>query len=330
MRNTTQDRSELPRPAAASTREERAATQIVLCAVTDDDHLQDVVATGRALERTGSFHARFVHVAAPAVRLRVPVGFAAGDASPAGTLPRGSSLDDLAEHARDAGQALLERAGIDANQVIVVVGEPVAELNRVAATHDAALIVVGSHRRGAFATALSGNVSHALARSGACPVLIARSRALPCGGGPVVCGIRVDDEHASETAIRAGELAVALDRPLILVYVLPGERLLPPAAGPALTPVVLRPSPGQRQHALDVLDAITELSERSIENVVVDGSSVAAELDGFAASRRADLLVVGCRGASLLRRTLEGSVSRDLIRDGQQPLVIVPPTLTCA
>ena len=212
----------------------------------------------------------------------------------------------------------------------MLVGEPAAEINRLAAAHDVALVVVGSHRKGAFTTALSGSVSHALARSGARPVLIARSRTVPCGGAPVVCGIRVDDEHATETAIRAGELAVALDCPLILVYVLPGERLLPPAAGPALTPVVLRPSPRQRQHALDVLDAISELSERSIENVVVDGSSVAAELDSFAASRRADLLVVGCRGAGFLRRTLEGSVSRDLIRNGQQPLVIVPPPVTCA
>ena len=123
MRTTPQDIRKRPRPTTAPTRKERAARQIILCAVRDDDHLQDVVATGRALERTGSFQVRFVHVAAPAVRLRVPVGFAAGDASPAGTLPLGSSLGELAEHARDAGLALLERAGIDANQAIVLVGE---------------------------------------------------------------------------------------------------------------------------------------------------------------------------------------------------------------
>ena len=190
MRNTTQDRKQRPRPTAAAARKERAAPQIVLCAVTDDDHLQDVVATGRALERTDSFQARFVHVAAPAVRLRVPLGFAAGDTSPGAAPPLGSSLDDLGDRARDAGLELLQRAGIEADQSIVVVGEPAAEINRLAAAHDAALVVVGSHRKGAFTTALSGSVSHALARSGACPVLIARGRAVPCGGAPVVCGIR--------------------------------------------------------------------------------------------------------------------------------------------
>jgi nucleotide-binding universal stress UspA family protein len=324
MTNTPQDRMARPQQAGGTARES-TAPRVVLCAVRDDDHLQDVVATGRALGRAG-FEALFVHVAAPAVRLRSPLGFAGAGGSPAaGTLPLGSGVDDLGDHAREAGIELLRRAGVDEDRSIVVVGEPVAELNRLAAAHDAALVVVGSHRRGPLTTALSASVSHRLSRHGACPLLVARSGALPGAGGPVVCGIRVGDEHTTETAIRAAELALALDRHLILVYVLPGERLLPAAAGPVLTPAVLRPSRRQRRHASDVLDAVSELSERAVENVVVDGSSIAAELDSFAASRRADLLVVGCRGAGVLRRTLEGSVSLDLIRSGRQPLVVIPP-----
>jgi len=327
MTNTTQDRRERPQEAGDTARERSRVPRVVLCAVTDDDHLQDVVATGRALQASGAFAARFVHVAAPAVHLRAPLGFAGVGGSPAaGPHPLGSSLDELGDHAREAGIELLQRAGVEEDGSIVVVGEPVAELNRLAAAHDAALVVVGSHRRGgALTTALGGSVSHRLSRTGACPVLVARGGALPGAGGPVVCGIRVGDEHATDAAIRAGELAVALGGRLILVYVLPGERLLPAAAGPALTPAVLRPSRRQRQHAREVLDAVSELSERSVDNVVVDGSSIAADLDSFAASRRADLLVVGCRGAGVLRRTLEGSVSRDLIRSGRQPLVVVPP-----
>lgn len=202
MNNTTQDRTKRPQRTGNTTRAESRAAQVVLCAVTDDDPLQDVVATGRALERTGRFQALFVHVATPTVRLRVPLGFAAAGGSPgASTLPLGSSLDDLGDHAREAGIDLLQRAGVEEDRPIVVVGEPVAEIDRLAAAHDAALVVVGSHRRGLVTTALSGSVSHALSRNGTCPVLIARSRALPCGGGPVVCGIRVDDDHATETAI---------------------------------------------------------------------------------------------------------------------------------
>ena len=299
---------------------------VVLCAVADDQHVQDVVATGRAIQRASGLRPLFVHVAAPAVRLRVPMGFAAGpDAPGEGTLPLNSSIDDLSEQAREAGLELLQRASIEEDESFVVAGDPVAEINRVARERDAALVVVGSHRRGAVASAVGGSVSRALARGGACPVLIASGSALPGAGGPVVCGIDAVDDRAVQPALRAGELALAMNRSLVLVHVVTGERLPPAAAGPVVTPVVLRPSARQKEHARCVVDAVGGLSEGAVENLVVEGDSVAAELDRVANDRRADLLVVGCRGAGVVRRALEGSVSLELLRNGRRPLVIVPP-----
>jgi len=325
MKNTTQGSNRRPKQPTRKTGASRTGSRVILCAVADDEHLQDVIATGRAMQRTGNFRALFVHVAAPAVRLRVPLGFAAGAGSPAeAALPLSGKVDDLSEQAHDAGVKLLQRAGGEEDESIVLAGDPVAEIKKLAAAHDAALVVVSSRRRGMLSNVLDSSVSGALSRRGPCPVLIARSNTPPCGSGPVVCGIDPADEHPIEPAVRAAELALAMDRRLILVHVLPGERLLPAEAGPVLTPILLTPSARQRQHAQRVLDAVSQLPERSLENVVVDGGSVAAELDRFAARRRAELLVVGCQGGGVVRRVLEGSVSLELLRNGQRPLVIVP------
>ena len=54
----------------------------------------------------------------------------------------------------------------------VAQGDPAEELVR--ASHDAELIVVGSHGRGAFAQLLMGSVSSKLTHHAACPVVVIR------------------------------------------------------------------------------------------------------------------------------------------------------------
>lgn len=301
--------------------------RIVLCAVADDDHLQNVVAAGRALALTASFRVLFVHVAAPAVRLRTPAGFAGEGGSHASELaPPSSNIGDLREQARRAGRDLVRGAGIAEEESIVAAGEPVVEINRLAVEHGAALVVVGSHGRGSISSALVSSVSRKLARDGACPVFVARSRVLPCQGGPVVCGIDVhdDDGHATGPAVHAARLARLMDRPLVLVHVLVADQRLRRAAETMLAPVALKPTQRQRSHGERVRDA-AGLPRQSLENIVLEGASVASALDRFAAGRRADLLVVGCRPRGIVERALEGGALTDLLRNGRQPLVIVPP-----
>ena len=55
-------------------------------------------------------------------------------------------------------------------------GDPVDEICRLAAEHDARLIVVGSHGWGAARRLLSGSVSTGLVHSAPCPVLVVRGR----------------------------------------------------------------------------------------------------------------------------------------------------------
>jgi nucleotide-binding universal stress UspA family protein len=78
---------------------------------------------------------------------------------------------------RGAEYALAPSVGIrgvpDTAPVLVVSGAPVEVLKRVAEEQDAALIAVGTSRRGRFARAVAfGSVSTSLAATASCPVLI--------------------------------------------------------------------------------------------------------------------------------------------------------------
>jgi nucleotide-binding universal stress UspA family protein len=304
----------------------RTVPPLILCAIADDDRLQDVVATGRALAASGAFHALFVHVTELAVAPPTALGFAAGSGSlSASPYPPAVSFDELVALSRDTGMRLLQGAGVEPEESVVLTGEPCAELNRLAEERDAALVVVGTCRHGAVASALLGSVSRALMRDGVRPVLIARSTLLPSLGGPVVCGVDLAGDCALRSVEPAAQLATAMKRPLVLVHVLTGE-LLAAATWPVAAKLTLEPTECERIKARRSLEALARrLPSDRVETVVVEGTSVSARLNAFAAARRADLLVVGCGGAGAWRRALEGSVSFDLLREGRRPLVVVPP-----
>ena len=301
--------------------------RVILCALGDDDRLQDVVATGRALSEAGRFRPLFVHVAAPPIRLPPPLGTTGGSSSNVrGADPLSGSFEELVEQGAEDGVRLLRGAGIVEDESIVVTGDAVAQLNRLAEERDAALVVVGAARHGTLSGTLLGSVPHALVRDGARPVLIARGNRLPALGGPVVCGVDASTgESARRTVAHAAGLASSMGRRLILVHVLSNPPL-PPGAGPVLTPVALEPTARERAAARRALEDLgRRLPAEAIETVVVSGTSVAACLDDVADERAADLLVVGRRARGPVRSAIGGSVSLELLRHARLPLVIVPP-----
>jgi hypothetical protein len=70
---------------------------------------------------------------------------------------------------RRAALDLLAGAGVDQEEALIAVGDPLSDISRLAAEHDAALVVVGSRRRGALSTPLLGSGARDLARSGVRP-----------------------------------------------------------------------------------------------------------------------------------------------------------------
>jgi len=300
---------------------------LVLCAIDADDRAADVLAAGRRLAATGAFAVVYVHVARVADPLPALHGHAL-DTAPvlAGALQESES-DAWVREAREEGLSLLREAGVDdEEETVVPVGEPVAELNRLADERDAALVVVGAPDRGTIGEALLGSVSRRLAREGCRPVLVARSERLPGSGGPVVCGVERDDDATRAAAATAVSLARALDAPLVFAHV-----VHPPAVAVAGAGVVFPPD-----HSSDVLRAEREAGEQLLadiatqagapdaERVLLDGPPVTA-LDRLACGRGADVLVVGCHGRGPIRAALAGAVDRELARSAGCPIVIVPP-----
>ena len=302
--------------------------QTILCAVTDDDRLQDVVASGRAIAACTGSRALFVHVAEPAVAWPAPLGYGGGAAAPGlPPDPLSGTFAEISQHAREAGRGLLADAGVSPDEAVVVSGHPVNELNRLAVEHDALLVVAGTHRRGLLARTVLGSTSRALARQGARPVLIARSTIVPSTGGPVICGVDTDAPDGSRAAEHAARLAAAMQRSLVLVHVVcPAPSAV--MAGPVGAPIAVAPTGLEKGKAERALKAVARrLDSADIETVVVTGRSPAARLDEFARGRRADLLIVGCSARGGVRAVLDGSTSLNLLRHGQRPLVVVPPTV---
>lgn len=139
----------------------------ILCAVTNDDLAESVVAAGRRLNVEGGYRVRYVHVADLPSRT-VPVYGA-----PPGSLGfPGYPRDLMVKEADEAGHALLDRLGLDSADAEVVLGDPVHELQRLADETRPELLVLGSRGLGAVRTALQGSVSLDLVRNGERPVLV--------------------------------------------------------------------------------------------------------------------------------------------------------------
>jgi nucleotide-binding universal stress UspA family protein len=78
-----------------------------------------------------------------------------------------------AEHVLEAAAERVRAAGRDAATELAM-GDPAAELCRIAAERGARLLALGSHGHGLLARALLGSVSTAVLHHAPCPVLVVR------------------------------------------------------------------------------------------------------------------------------------------------------------
>jgi nucleotide-binding universal stress UspA family protein len=294
-----------------------------LCAIADDDCLEDVVATGRVLAASGGLRPVFVHVAQCARLAPIPVGFGFGAGAAAAAT---AYVLDAPQQAREVSAALVETADLWDDPTILATGDPATELDRIGREHDAALVVAGTHGRGLIAGTLHSSISRSLARTGSRPVVLVRRGVALALGGPIVCGVDLATEHHARTAAHAARLAACTERPLVLVHVPPMEFASAGGDGPLLALMPLDPKTAERAEAQEALEALAaRLPIEDVECVVLEPAPIVARLDQFARGRNADFLVVGSRGAGVLRTAVQGSVSQALLRTAGRPLVVVPP-----
>jgi len=274
-------------------------TQIIV-GVDDSERAADAVALATALARTAGAELLIAH-AYPFEPLSSHVSLPVSERRP---LERAAGV---MERHLDAA------AGVPARIAPLPGGSPARQLQGLAEREGAAAIVIGSSHRGDVARVLAGTTAERLLHGAPCPVLVApRGYA---GGELQRILVGHDGEEAAQDAL---EVALAVPRHQVrLVRVL--ERgsiaLQPSMAGAWIPPADIEAA------ARDAFQAdFAELGD-AVQREFVVGDAV-SELVRRTAD--ADLAIVGSRGYGPLRSVLLGSVSAQLVRHAECPIMVVP------
>jgi nucleotide-binding universal stress UspA family protein len=240
---------------------------------------------------------------------------------------RRSSLDveavrGPAAKALEAARALAEEAA--AEYRTVPSGSPARGLAELAEQEDAATVVVGSHRGGAFGRVASGSTAERLLHGSGCPVAVAprgyRRRVTDKLRRVGVAFVDTPDGH--EAVRHAADLAARSGLPLTLFSVVTVHHtwFVPEAVRPEeeTIPVEVRKEYQEDlDRALAGLPDGVQATGELLYGEVVDELSVVGE-------RGVDLLFCGSRGYGPVRRVLLGTVSAALVRQAAVPVLVVP------
>jgi nucleotide-binding universal stress UspA family protein len=202
-------------------------------------------------------------------------------------------------------------------QITARVGPLASTIVAAAREIDASLIIMGLGRHRPVDRLLGNEVAAQVVRRSAIPVLAVPSDAKAALRRTVV---GVDFSRAS---IRAARAAVSLTTP-------PGHVWLAHVKAPLEIPSESYEGVSV-VYTQGVLSTFKKIQERleavdllEVRPVVLEGS-VADELLAFAASHRADLIVTGAHGRTLVERLLIGSVTTKMLRAAQCAVLVIPP-----
>ncbi len=217
--------------------------------------------------------------------------------------------------------ALAEAAGASVAGTHNRRGRPAEEITDLAGELGADLLVIGSRGLGAVKRLVMGSVSEGVVSLSPCPVLVMRGGERAWPPSRVVVGA-----DASEEARRAAELgaglagALGVEVALVTAYQNPvpltGGRTHAPGAGAERASEEAREALSRLATGLE--DTIGVRPER--QAVLGDSAAViqdAAEEDGPA------LVVVGSRGRGAVTRFALGSVSMNVLRAVEGPVLVV-------
>jgi nucleotide-binding universal stress UspA family protein len=245
--------------------------------------------------------------------------------------------EDQNAEARADMEAVVERLRGEglAARALVLEGDPVHEITRVAAELEAELIVMATHGRGALQRLAHGSVADGVSRHAATPVLLVRVRNMKdhdLADAPVRRLVVPHD--GSETAAEAVPVAVrharTLGVPVLLVRAVNPSGDVPmaftPAGGPdavsaAVYEEVLEDEEDAATASLDTVKAEIAGQGVTVTSEVMVGTAVAVIGELHAPG---DVVVMSSHGRSGIGRWLLGSVAEKLVREGTAPVIVVP------
>lgn len=234
-------------------------------------------------------------------------------------------LSIQAEQALDPVRRRLSDAGLTTDTAVVP-GRPPQVLVEKARRSRATLIVVGSRGLGQIASALVGSVSAKVVDNAPCPVLVARSRSIRR-----ILFATDGSRHAEAAEHVLAWLPIARQVPVRVVSVV--QVIRPLAVGIAPT-MHSRAYAAHAEHEVEARTAHTEIAASAVARLGNYGIDASAELrvgdpaaEVLAAGHAfgADLIVVGSRGQTGLRRLVLGSVARRVLHHSSASVLVVRP-----
>jgi nucleotide-binding universal stress UspA family protein len=247
-------------------------------------------------------------------------------AFPYDDMPSRASNGAYRQFLRADAQALLDRA-VAATDAAVSATEAIADHSPPHALHelteriDAALVVVGSTRRGPVGRILPGSTGERLLHDSPCPVTIVPRGYV--GGGPIrIVGVWCDGSTESAAALAAAcQLARRFGAAVRVIRVFDAGHV----GAPALMTIpgyVGSDAARETRMREGLQEAVAELpADVRPEPVFVIGS-VGREL--VAQSALVDLLLVGSRGYHPRTAVLLGGATHMLLRKAACPVIVLP------
>jgi nucleotide-binding universal stress UspA family protein len=237
-----------------------------------------------------------------------------------------AALDRTAEFAAEGAAHKLTHRWPDA-EVRVVDAAPVDAIVREAARRQADVIVLGWRGHGAVDRLLAGSVSRGVVRRAPCAVLVVKRA--PRQVRRIVVGV-----DGSAHAGRAVEFISRLNPPrggrvclftAVDAMDVPSQPLVLFDTRAAVSAEVARINKERLVMARRALDRAARTLTRAgwtVDRVITTGAPLRDLLDTVV-KKRADLLVVGAKGVTGLRRLLLGSVAEGALNRSPVPIFIV-------
>ena len=205
-------------------------------------------------------------------------------------------------------------------------GDPVDIILEIGKEHDVDLIVLGTHGRKGVKRMFQGSVAESVIRSANCPVLTLRQsdsdEATPPSKNKPKILVPIDFSVYSYAALDfASSIALALDAAITILHVDDSDDSSPTSSSDET-----KPMSEQRKTLWEQLKQFKPRESEIRFGHKILGSPATKQIAQYARDNQYDYIVLGTHGRSGIGRALMGSVTEQVVRNADCPVVTVKPS----